>query len=174
MAVKEVLLLGNPILREISQPVNDYGDELQKRIHDLRDTLHAKQAEMKTGRAMAAPQIGVLQRIVCFEMPSRRFMMINPEIVDRSPEQFWVWDDCFSFDMAFFVRIRRFQRVTVQYRDETGKHYTEDFHDAMSELMQHEIDHLHGILAVDHLKSFDDMVMRSEYEKRFKGKNSDL
>lgn len=168
MAVKEVLLLGNPILREKSRPVNDFGEELQNWIRDLRDTLHAKQAEMKTGRAMAAPQIGILRRIVCIEMPARRFVLINPEVLDRSREQFDIWDGCFSFDMAFFVRIPRSRCVTVQYRDETGKEYTEEFRDAMSELLQHEIDHLHGVLAVDHLKSSDHIMMRSEYEKRIR------
>ncbi len=69
--------------------------------------------------------------------------------------------------MAFFVKIERHQSVKVKFYDEEGNKYEEIFKDDLSELLQHEIDHLYGILATDHLKNNQDIMMREEWEKRY-------
>ncbi|MFO7830071.1 MAG: peptide deformylase [Bacteroidales bacterium] len=168
MAVKEILLIGNPVLRKKSAKVERFNSELQNIITDLKDTLIDFQRRKKIGRAIAAPQIGVLQKIICLNLPNRSFALVNPEIIQNSDETFEVWDSCFSFDVAFFVKTERFKSITVKYQNEKGDSIEEIFHDDLSELLQHEIDHLYGILATDHLKSNKDIMMRDEWEKRYK------
>jgi len=170
MAVRDVLLLGNPLIREKSRPVIEFAAGLAAIIADLRDTLHAKQFETSMGRAIAAPQIGEMIRLVCVEMPERCFVLVNPEIVRSGSEMFEVWDGCFSFAMAFFVLVPRHRRIIVRFQDETGRQWVEEFVDDMAELLQHEIDHLQGILAVDRMRNPGQIMMRAEYEKRIRSR----
>lgn len=168
MVVKEVLMLGNPKLREISSDINKFNEEYRKNLQDLRETLIYLQDTKKLGRAIAAPQIGVMKNLIYFQLAERKFYMLNPKITWRSEELINVWDSCYSFDIRFFVEITRNKSIRVEYQDENGNSISKDFSDDLSELVQHEIDHLHGILATDHLKDVKGIIMRSEWEKRFK------
>lgn len=167
MVVKEVLLLGDPTLRETSEPVTDF-DEIHEILEDLKDTLTWAQEYYGMGRAAAAPQLGYLKRVVYVQMPNRSFYLVNPEIVRRSDETFEVWDSCFSMEAAFFVKIPRNRVITVQYRDENGGRHVEEFRDDMSELLQHELDHLDGVMCSDHLRDPRDIVMKAEWMKRYR------
>ena len=168
MAIKDVLLLGNPKLRKISSDVLNFNKELRGDLNNLKDTLTHLQNMTKLGRAIAAPQIGLMKKIIFFQLPEKSFYMINPKITWRSEEMFCVWDSCFSFDIAFFVEILRYKNISVEYQDENSNLIFEDFSDDLSELIQHEIDHLHGILATDHIKNVKKIIMRKEWEKRLK------
>jgi len=165
MAIKEVLMLGNPLLRKKSFFIQNFKEDVTEIVKDLSDTLTDLQKKKNKGRALAAPQIGYLKKIIFMQISSRTIVMINPQIVWKSEELFDVWDDCFSFDMAFFVKIKRHKQIKVQYQDETGKAIIETFTDDLSELFQHEIDHLEGILATDHLTDVKNIIMKSELEK---------
>ncbi len=167
MVVKEVLLLGDPTLREASEPVTDFV-ELADVLADLKDTLTWAQESYGLGRAAAAPQLGYLKRVVYVQMSERSFYLVNPEIVRRSEETFEVWDSCFSLEAAFFVKIPRYRIITVEYRDEDGGSHVEEFRDDMSELLQHEIDHLDGVMCSDYLRDPRDIVMKVEWEKRYR------
>ncbi len=167
MAVKEILLIGNPLLREISEKVTDFNSELKNLVTDLKDTLIDFQKRKKIGRAIAAPQIGILKQAIYVHLSDRSFALINPEITRKSDKTFEIWDSCFSFDVAFFVKTERYQSIKVKFYDEMGNLCEEVFKDGMSELLQHEIDHLYGILATDHLKNSKDIIMREEWEKRY-------
>ena len=101
-------------------------------------------------------------------VPNKKFFMLNPRILTKSKEKIKVWDSCFSFNVEFFIEIERFKNITVEYQDINENLKKEEFHDALSELVQHEIDHLYGVLAIDHLKDPYNIIMRSEWEKRFK------
>jgi peptide deformylase len=94
----------------------------------------------------------------------RRIVMINPAIAEKSAETFDVWDSCFSADAAFFGLTRRRREITVTYADESGRVRTELFRGDLSELFQHEIDHLDGILFTDRIVD-NRIVMRSEWER---------
>lgn len=168
MAVKEILLIGNPVLREKSEHVTEYNQRLFDLIRDLKDTIIDFQKIKGMGRGIAAPQIGVLKKVIYLHLPETSFAMINPEIVGNSEETFWVWDSCFSFDVAFFVKTERFKTIKVRYQNEKGESFEKTFTDDLSELLQHEIDHLHGVLATDHLKNNQDIILRAEWEKRYK------
>lgn len=162
MPIKKVLLLGNPALREKSLPLTDFDQELKKIVDDLRNTLTYLQDAYRTGRGLAAPQIGYKRRVVFIQLKARTIILVNPEIIAQSVEMFDVWDGCFSFNMAFFVNIQRNKTITVRYSDELDQEHTEEFSGDMSELLQHELDHLDGILATDHLKDPLKIVMRQE------------
>jgi peptide deformylase len=90
--------------------------------------------------------------------------MINPEITDVGPDDFLVWDDCFSFP-NLYVRVSRAYQITVSYTDLKGKQRTLPVEGPMAELLQHEIDHLDGILALDRPSGVDPFALRSEWEK---------
>lgn len=168
MAVREILLIGNPVLREKSEEVLEINTDLRNLVADLKDTLIDFQKRKKIGRAIAAPQIGVLKKIIYWNLPDRSFALINPEITWKSEETFDVWDSCFSFDVAFFVKTRRYKSIKVKYQTETGNTLEEIFTNDMSELLQHEIDHLYGILATDRQISKQDIILREEWERRYK------
>ena len=168
MAIKDVLMLGNPKLRDKSCDVNDFNLDLEQNLNDLKNTLTHLQQTKKIGRALAAPQIGVMKKLIYYQLPERSIYMENPKITWKSEEMIHIWDSCYSFDIAFFVEIQRNKRISVEYQDEKGIKLTENYTDDLSELVQHEIDHLHGILAIDHLKDVKKIIMRSEWERRFK------
>ena len=168
MAVREVVLLGNPALRERSEEFKSFGEELTTVVKDLRDTLIHLQEKKEIGRALAAPQIGCQRRVIYCNLPEEEVVMVNPEIIWRSQEKFQVWDSCFSFDIAFFVRVSRHRSIKVKYWSESGEENIRTFDDDLSELFQHEIDHLEGILATDLLTDNKNIIMREEWEKRHK------
>jgi peptide deformylase len=165
MVVREVLLLGNPKLRDKSTRVAN-PKAISHVYIDLRDTLHHHQQLTGSGRGIAAPQIGYFQQVVYVETPEFTSFMVNPEISEKSEEMFQVWDGCLCFKGAFFVKIPRHRRITVDYLDEEGQPHTREFEGTFSELMQHEIDHLHGILAIDHLEDPKNIIMREELKKQ--------
>jgi peptide deformylase len=167
MVVKEVLLLGNPTLRETSEKVTDF-NALDEVLADLKDTLTWAQGHYGMGRAAAAPQLGYLKRVVYVQMPERSFYLVNPKIVGRSDEEFDVWDSCFSMEAAFFVKIPRHRAITVEYQDEGSGNHVEEFRDDMSELLQHELDHLDGVMCSDHLRDPRYIVMKAEWMKRYR------
>lgn len=168
MAVKEILLIGNPILRKLSEDIIEFNDDLLETVTDLKDTLIDFQKRKLIGRGIAAPQIGILKKIIYLNLSNRSFALINPEIVWESDDTYEVWDSCFSFDVAFFVKTKRYRDIKVRYQDESGKSIEEKFSGDLSELLQHEIDHLHGILATDRMQSNKDIVLRKEWEERYK------
>jgi peptide deformylase len=170
MPVKEVLMIGNPALREKSKDIHELqGEDMHIILTDLKDTLTYLQEMKRIGRALAAPQIGYFKKVIYYQLEDKSFVMINPVISRRSKEMIRIWDSCYSFDVAFFVNIERHKEVTVEYFSEEGKKIIQDFKDFNSELCQHEIDHLYGILAIDHVDDLkNNIILRSEWEKRFR------
>jgi len=168
MAVRRVLMLGDPELREESSMVVDYDSGLRGAVRDLKDTLRHVRDMKGMGRGIAAPQLGIPMRMIYIETDDRSLVMVNPKVIWRSEEHFEVWDSCFSFDLQFFVKVDRSIRIKVEFFNEDGEEMTEDFKGDLSELIQHEIDHLDGILATDRLKDPRNILMRSEWEKRYR------
>jgi peptide deformylase len=162
--IKQVLMLGNKTLRQKSIPIDFEKDNIEKIIMDLKDTLHYLQQEKKIGRAIAGVQIGCLKRIIYMESNGTSIIMINPEIIDSSNEKFEEWDSCFSADVAFFGKTSRNKNITVKYFDESKNKIERCFYDDLSELFQHEIEHLNGIIFTDHIIN-NQIIMRNEWEK---------
>lgn len=171
MPVRTILQLGNPILREKCARVDDpHSPEIRNLVQDLADTLAHWRAETGYGRGIAAPQIGILQRVIFLKLPgSALWPLINPEIIQRSNEKIVVWDACLSF-LSIFMQVERHREITVRYQTLQGETVEAEAGDKndLSELLQHEIDHLDGILAVDRVTDVKTIVTREEFEKRYR------
>lgn len=151
MAVQEILLLGNELLWQPSVAVECGAPEVGETVVDLGETLADFRLRHGFGRAIAAPQIGRSQRIIFVSMGDGTFgpaPLINPQIVRASTEMIELWDDCFSFP-DLLVRVRRHLEIEVQYDSPAGDRQSLVARGDLSELLQHEIDHLDGILATD-------------------------
>jgi peptide deformylase len=161
-----VLLLGDPGLRKVCRPVDDVASADFRYDRDrLHATLDAFRGEHGFGRAISAPQIGVAQRFIAVNLGDGPFTIVNPEITWSAPETFTMWDDCMSFPFLL-VRVRRHRSISVRYVDDDGDIKVMDRLDqATSELLQHEIDHLDGVLAVDHALDRDAIVSRQVFEQ---------
>jgi peptide deformylase len=165
MAIQPVLQLGDPRLRMVTEPVTDPATpEVAATINDLRDTLAHWRATTTYGRGIAAPQIGVLRRIVFVDV-DRPWPLINPEIIGRSEETMVVWDACLSF-LCIFFQVTRHCWINVRYQDETGGWHQLRAEGELADLLQHEIDHLDGILALDRITDVRTVCVREEYERR--------
>jgi peptide deformylase len=171
MPVQPILQLGDPVLREKCKPVEDPSSSgVQQLISDLGATLGHWRAKTGYGRGIAAPQIGVLQRVIFLRLPGEEpWPMVNPEIVRRSRETIVVWDACLSF-LSIFMQVERHREITVRYQDVEGNtQEVEAGEDRnVSELLQHEIDHLDGILAIDRVIDTKTICTREEFEKRYR------
>lgn len=165
MAVRRIRQLGDPVLRIRCEPVQDPGSPAARLLaDDLRDTLRAARRRHKMGRALAAPQIGAPVRIIFVELDRQRWVMVNPEITDVGPDDFTVWDDCFSFP-NLLVHVKRAHQISLAYQDLKSKSHTLDLEGPMAELLQHEVDHVDGILAVDRAAGLDPFALKTEWRK---------
>jgi peptide deformylase len=169
MAIRTVLQLGDPGLREVAKKVSDPAAAgIRALVEDLADTLAHWRKATGYGRGIAAPQVGANWRVIFLRLPGEEpWPLVNPEITWRSEEKIVVWDACLSF-LSIFMQVERHREITVRYQDLRGErhevHAGEERN--LSELLQHEIDHLDGILAVDRITDMKTMCTREEFEKR--------
>jgi peptide deformylase len=174
MAIRTILQLGDPGLREVARKVDDpAAAEIRALIEDLSDTLRYWRKATGYGRGIAAPQIGAPVRVIFLRLPGEEpWALVNPVITERSKEKIVVWDACLSF-LSIFMQVERHREVTVRYQDlnraEREVHAGEERN--LSELLQHEIDHLDGILAVDRITDIRTMCTREEFEKRYRAES---
>lgn len=171
MAVRTVLQLGDPGLRDVAQRVeNPAAPEIRALVEDLADTLAHWRKATGYGRGIAAPQLGMSLRVIFLRLPGEDpWPLVNPVITERSAEKIVVWDACLSF-LSIFMQVERHREITVRYQDLSGKsHETRAGEERnLSELLQHEIDHLDGILAIDRITDIKTMCTREEFEKRYR------
>jgi peptide deformylase len=160
-----ILQLGDPRLRQVCTTVTDFQEAAfvsdQRRLHA---TLAAFRQANGFGRAISAPQIGVSQRFIAMNVRNERLLIVNPEFVWTSEETFTMWDDCMSFP-SLLVRLRRHQSISIRFSDENGT--VQEWlrlDQPTSELLQHEMDHLDGILAVDRAVDRDSLVLRDVFD----------
>jgi peptide deformylase len=171
MPIRPILQLGDPLLRQKAVPVEDpTAPEIRYLIRDMGDTLAHWRATTGYGRGIAAPQLGELHRVIFLKLPGvEPWPLINPEITEWGEEKIVVWDACLSF-LSIFMQVERRRRITVRYQTLDGE--TREFEAGddrnLSELLQHEIDHLDGILAIDRVVDIKTVCTREEFEKRYR------
>jgi peptide deformylase len=136
-----ILVEGDPRLRQPAARV-DHVDPAD--LAEMAEALAAFRREHGFGRGLAAPQLGIGRRLIVLDLGNGPFFLVNPEIIWRSPELFELWDDCFSVPDKL-ARVRRHRSITVSH----GGQLWERLPEAHAELVQHEIDHLDGILMTD-------------------------
>lgn len=145
--IKDILKLGNPQLYETCEEATK-GElpQIQKITEDLRDTMMEFRRVHHAGRAIAAPQIGVKKRILYMNTGEQEITFINPILRFPEQEKMEILDDCMSFP-GLYVRVMRYRKCIVEYRNLQWEHKQIQLEDDLSELIQHEYDHLDGILA---------------------------
>jgi peptide deformylase len=160
MAIRRIIQLGDPLLREISAPVLEASSVLA----DLSDTLHEFQRTHGFGRGISAVQIGEPVQVIYMEFEGKSYSLVNPGFDFLSEEKFRLWDDCFSFP-DLLVWLERSVTVRLHYTDETGARRDLEASGAFSELIQHEMDHLNGILAIDRAIDRNSLCTREEWRR---------
>lgn len=155
---RKILLLGDERLYRICAPVEFAQlERMPGLMADMRDTILAYRRRMGAGRAIAAPQIGVFLRVICVRAGEEE-LLINPSLEFVGEEMMDVLDDCMSFP-HLLVRLRRHRRCRVRYRDLQWRERVRDLEGDMAELLQHECDHLDGVLATMRARDARDLVM---------------
>ena len=165
MPVRRILQLGDPMLRAVSTPVPTPA-EAEAVFQDLRDTLYEFRRAHGFGRGISAVQIGEPKRLIYIELDGRAYRLRNPEYEFQSKDSFQMWDDCFSFP-NLLVWLQRSERVRVRYEDEEGQTRVLEANGPFSELLQHEMDHLEGVLAVDRALDRNSLCTREEWQARY-------
>ena len=146
MSLNKLLLLGDPDLYIKSTPIyRGEIDEISQVVQQLHDTLMAFRVKYQAGRAIAAPQIGIKKRLIYLHL-NEPTVLINPVIKNKNEEMIEVWDDCLCFP-ELLVKVRRHKSCTIQFYDMEFQEQKWDIEGDLSELLQHEYDHLEGILA---------------------------
>jgi peptide deformylase len=160
-----ILPLGDPRLRRVCTPVTDFQDPaLRAEADQLCATLEAFRRQQGFGRGVAAPQIGIPRRFVALNLGEGPVVLVNPVITGRSADTFTLWDDCMCFP-GLLVRVRRHDSVSVSWQDLSGLPRTwTDLPRATSELLQHELDHLDGILALDRAEGPEPIISREAFQ----------
>ena len=155
--VKKILLSSDPVLRQKSKPVAKIDTKVLKLVQDLKDTLSVQKEP--EGIGLAAPQIGKNLRIFVANYKDFERVVINPQILDiekskgqeaKGKNKKEILEGCLSLPY-YYGPLKRAPKITIKYLDEKGKEVTETFEGFNAQIVMHEIDHLEGILFVDHL-----------------------
>ena len=149
MAIIPIRIVPDLALRQKSKRVKAIDGSVQRLIGNMIETMHSA-----SGVGLAAPQVGVPLRVIVIGMPEEEnIVLINPEIVRRTGER-WVTEGCLSIP-GYFGEIKRAQSVRVKGRDLSGKEIRIKADELLAQALEHEIDHLNGVLYIDHLESVD-------------------
>ncbi len=151
MAVLPIRILPEPVLRQRSKRVRTIDGSIKKLIEDMRETMH-----FVGGVGLAAPQVGVSLRVITIGISGEEDMvLINPEVVRRKGER-QLNEGCLSIP-GYLGEIKRAESITVKGLDSSGKKIRIKATELLAEVLEHEIDHLNGVLYIDHLESMDDL-----------------
>ncbi|MEL7027838.1 MAG: peptide deformylase [Pseudomonadota bacterium] len=152
MAVLEILTAPDPRLRQVSEPVEAVDDELRKLMDDMLETMYAA-----PGIGLAAIQVGVPKRVIVMDIadqeggePREPRYFVNPEILDPADETQPYQEGCLSVP-EFFEEVERPARCTVNHLDYNGEPQILEAEGLLAVCVQHEMDHLNGVLFIDHL-----------------------
>ncbi len=149
MTIRQLRALPDPALRQKAKRVSTIGSSIQQLIDDMVETM-----QQAKGVGLAAPQVGVFLRVVVLQMPGEEpITVINPQIVKRSGER-EVSEACLSVP-GYVGEIKRSVSVTVKGRDRQGKAIRLKDTDLMAQALEHELDHLDGVLYIDRIESPD-------------------
>jgi peptide deformylase len=166
MAIREIITYPNPLLLNPSETVTDFGDETQELIEDMAETMF-----VAPGAGLAAVQVGISQRIIVVNTSSSDeenaekswYALINPEIIEKDGVFVSEDEGCLSVP-DFRATVKRAFRVVVKAQDRQGEPMTIEVDGFHAVILQHEIDHLNGILFIDHLS----VLKRNLYKKKVK------
>ncbi len=163
MSARDILLLGDERLYQVCKPVREKDLESAKIVlKHLQDTMKVFTEKYGFGRAIAAPQIGEKYRIIYLNTGDQIIGFINPVLTFPEQKMIELWDDCMSFP-GLEVKVKRYDRVDIVYKDANWNDCKISFQGDLAELIQHEYDHLDGILAVQ--RAIDNRSFRMNSQK---------
>jgi peptide deformylase len=168
MALLEILLAPHPVLKTKAKPVARIDDDLRKLTADMFETMYKA-----PGIGLAAPQIGVSQRLVVVDVAEgeerRPMVLVNPEILWRSDTLAVAEEGCLSLPDQF-ADVTRPEAIRLRFLSEHGEERELEANGLLARCVQHEVDHLDGILFVDHLSALRrNMIMRKLAKRRGRG-----
>lgn len=143
MAIRSIVQFPDPVLKQKAKPVTKFHDRLHKLLDDMADTMYDA-----PGVGLAAPQVGILKRVLVIDVGDGLIEMVNPEIVEQSGTQFEPAEGCLSIPNVRGY-VKRADQITVNGQDRHGNPMQIKANDFLSRAFQHEIDHLNGILFID-------------------------
>ena len=155
MAIRRILTAEEPALRERTKRVTRFDSSLHRLLGDMLETMRDA-----PGVGLAANQVGVPLQVAVTEIEGRITEMVNPQIVRTSGEQL-DWEGCLSIP-GYVAEVARAAKVTVKAKDRHGREFRVKGEELFARALQHEIDHLNGILYIDHLESLEELVRVSE------------
>jgi peptide deformylase len=155
MVVRRILTADEPILREKTKKVSDFDASLHRLLDDLLETMRDA-----PGIGLAANQVGVPLQVAVIEIEGKITELVNPKIIRRSGTVV-DWEGCLSIP-GFVAEVERSAKVTVQARDRHGREFRVKGDELFARALQHEIDHLNGVLYIDYLESLEELVRVSE------------
>ena len=166
MALRPILVVGNIVLRQKAKRVSQFDRTLQRLIDDMIETMRAA-----PGVGLAGPQIGVPLRLAVIEVDDKITVIINPEIIKRSAET-ELDEGCLSVP-GYWGKLMRSEKVTVKARNREGREFRVSAEGLLGQALQHEIDHLDGMLYIDRMESLDNLqrsepIRKAEAEARQK------
>ncbi len=167
MMKMKIIELPNPLLREKSKEVKGVDADIKKLLADMLETMY-----LANGAGLAAPQVGILKRMVVIDAARKGespmpYKMVNPVIVEHSDEMQECQEGCLSIPNQY-APVDRFLSVKVEYLDEDGNAQKLEAQDFLAVAIQHELDHLDGIVFIDHLSKLRQKMMLKKQEKRQK------
>jgi peptide deformylase len=162
MAIKKILTFPNPVLRQKVETVTSFDESLKELATDLAETMYDA-----PGAGLAANQIGVCLRVVVVDISENKeekkhLVLVNPEIIDKEGCQIDE-EGCLSV-IDLTAKVERYRKLLVRAQDLDGKSWEFPAEDFFARVIQHELDHINGILFIDHLSSLKRML----YKKRLK------
>lgn len=155
MVTRRILTADEPLLRERTKRVSDFDASLHRLLDDLLVTMREA-----PGIGLAANQVGVPLQVAVIEIEGKVTELINPKIV-RQSGHIVDWEGCLSIP-GFVAEVGRSEKVTVKARDRHGKEFRIKGQELFGRALQHEIDHLNGVLYIDYLESLEELVRVSE------------
>ncbi|MDX2494316.1 MAG: peptide deformylase [Desulfuromusa sp.] len=171
MALREILHYPEPLLKQKSLPVTEFNAELKQLADDMVETMYAA-----PGVGLAAPQVGALQRLIILDCsasdePDDLLVAVNPEIIageGNSLEE----EGCLSVP-GYWANVKRHEKATLRYQDTDGNVHEREADGLLAIGMQHEIDHLEGVLFVDRLSPLKRSIFRKKYMRMLKEKEAE-
>ena len=159
----QIRLYPDPALRARSEPIERIDEEIRSLADDMVETLIKR-----VGYGLAAPQVGVAQRLIVVDVDEKLYVLANPEIVEMSEERVLGIEGCLSLP-GIETGVERAKRVTVEGLTLDNGRISIEAESLLARVFQHEVDHLNGILFIDHLGLAKRQFLLKEYEK-LKGK----
>ncbi len=163
MAILPIHVFGSPVLREEAAPVTEFDDELRTFIADMFETM-----DTALGIGLAANQVGVARRIAVIDAEEQRFAMVNPRIVEKSRTTGSADEGCLSIP-DLYGPVSRPDSVVLEAQDENGETYRKELTGLVARAVQHEIDHLDGIMFVDYFSPLKRQSVMRRWKREHEG-----